>query len=569
MTTRRAFLEQSALAAVGLSMASTAGAASAATGHPTTCPTHRVDIRRPPDRVTAQTDTGYSRLAATGAGTWERAGIAVSTVMDETGALAVALRAPASPVQRLHLRWHGVLRGLRVVLGDAWERGYGDLEWRGIVPDRVMPWYVLTWDGRVTDAYGVRTGAHALCFWQLDRQGLSLWADVRSGGMPVQLGARTLAVCQIVSRAGLDGETPFAALHAFCRTMCRAPRLPRRPIYGANDWYWNYGRSSADKIRAETELLLELSPTDGNRPFSVIDDGWQPARGANAGKTEVGRWDRGNERFPDLPGLVADIRRLGADPGIWFRPLRAPVSAPERWRLGRERSVLDPTVPEVRRKIAADIGRLTAWGFELIKHDYTTFDIFGRWGFQMGSRVTDTGWTFAEGPIRTSAEVIDELYRTIRAAAGETLVDGCNTVSHLSAGRFELCRIGDDTSGTEWARTRRMGVNTLAFRGPQHGAFYTADPDCIGVTAEIPWALNRQWLDLLARSGTVLFASLAPDAVGPNERRDLRAAFATAATPQSLGHAEDWRETTWPTRWSLMGADRAYDWIGPEGIATV
>jgi alpha-galactosidase len=226
-------------------------------------------------------------------------------------------------------------------------------------------------------------------------------------------------------------------------------------------------------------------------------------------------------------------------------------------------------VPEVRQKVAADIRRLTTWGFELIKHDYTTFDLFGRWGFQMGAAVTDTGWTFAEGPIRTSAEVVDELYRTIRAAAGDTLVDGCNTVSHLSAGQFELCRIGDDTSGTAWSRTRRMGVNTLAFRGPQHGAFYAADPDCVGVTSQIPWALNRQWLDLLARSGTVVFASLAPDAVGSDERRDLRAAFATAAAPQPLGRAEDWLESTWPTRWSLMGAARAYDWIGPEGIAAV
>ena len=59
-----------------------------------------------------------------------------------------------------------------------------------------------------------------------------------------------------------------------------------------------------------------------------------------------------------------------------------------------------------------------------------------------------------------------------------------------------------------------MGVNTLAFRGAQHGAFYVADPDCVGVTNAIPWAFNRQWLDLLARSGTMLFVSLAPDALG-------------------------------------------------------
>src|SRR5206468_2079773 len=87
------------------------------------------------------------------------------------------------------------------------------------------------------------------------------------------------------------------------------------------------------------------------------------------------------------------------------------------------------------------------------------------------------GWSSASDPGRTTAEVIDGLYRTIRAAAGEMLVIGCNTVSHLSAGHFEMCRVGDDTSGTDWSRTRKMGVNTLAFRGPQHGAFYIADAD--------------------------------------------------------------------------------------------
>jgi alpha-galactosidase len=161
--------------------------------------------------------------------------------------------------------------------------------------------------------------------------------------------------------------------------------------------------------------------------------------------------------------------------------------------------------------------------------------------------------------------VVDALYATIQNASSGALVIGCNTVSHLSAGRFALCRIGDDTSGTDWRRTRKMGVNTLAFRGVQHAAFYTADADCVGVTKRIPWSLNRQWLDLLARSGTALFVSLAPDALGAEERRDLRAAFAIAARPQPLGEPLDWQGTIWPTRWRLGGEEVAYDWIGADG----
>ena len=153
----------------------------------------------------------------------------------------------------------------------------------------------------------------------------------------------------------------------------------------------------------------------------------------------------------------------------------------------------------------------------------------------------------------------------IRSAAGDALVIGCNTVSHLSAGVFEICRIGDDTSGTEWARTRKMGVNTLAFRGAQHGAFYVADPDCVGVTNAIPWSFNKQWLDLLAASGTMLFVSLAPDALGDEQRRDLRAALALAAKPQKLGEPIDWQHSALPARWRLMNRERRFAWTGTEG----
>ena len=45
-----------------------------------------------------------------------------------------------------------------------------------------------------------------------------------------------------------------------------------------------------------------------------------------------------------------------------------------------------------------------------------------------------------------------------------------------------------------------MGVNTLAFRMPQHSTFYSHDADCLGLTKDVPWALNEQWLRLLAGS---------------------------------------------------------------------
>ena len=561
MTSRRDFLEATAASALGLPASAAAGRAETLAS--TASPRGFLDLRRPPDSVMIQTAADYRRLTPAADGRWTRDDVAVTTA-ERGDALQVALSAPATAIQRVHLRWRGAMSTTRLILGDAWERSYGDLEWRGWVPDRVMPWYMATHDGSLTHAYGVRTGAGAFCFWQADPEGISLWADVRSAGTAVQPGERVLPVCDVVCRAGVAGESAYAALHAFCRRMCPHPRLPPRPVYGSNDWYWAYGKNSAETVLADAEHVVELSPAGENRPFAVIDDGWQPGRGSD--KTGAGSWDRGNEKFADLPGVAARMRRAGARPGLWIRPLQAKDGTPDSWRLSRDHSVLDPTVPAVLEKVAGDITRLREWGFELIKHDYTTFDIFGRWGFQMGSALTRDGWTFASGPGRTTAEVIAELYRTIRRAAGDSLVIGCNTVSHLSAGQFEICRIGDDTSGTEWARTLKMGVNALGFRGPQHGAFYVADADCVGVTSAVPWALNRQWLDLLARSGTMLFVSLAPDALGAEQRRDLREALALAANPHPLAEPLDWQRTVNPARWRLMGRERTYDWIGADGV---
>jgi alpha-galactosidase len=511
-----------------------------------------------PDQVSVRLATGHQQLRRTASDRWESARITVITSAAED-ALAIQLAAPAAAVERIQLRWNGQLDGLLLILGDAWERGYGDLEWRGFVPDRVMPWYAAGFDGALTHAWGVRTGASAFCFWQLDPRGITLSADVRSGGRGVELGTRLLDLCQVLCRAGQPEESSFQAVHSFCGMMCPSPRLAPEPVYGSNDWYWAYGKNSAASVLADAGHIVELSPQVANRPFVVIDDGWQPERSARGGN--VGRWDRGNEKFPDLPDLAASIRKRGARPGIWIRPLLAPDGTPKSWRLPRDEKILDPSIPDVRQKVAADIARLRRWGFELVKHDYSTVDILGRWGFEMEPDLTKGGWTFAGGPTRTTAEVINDFYGTIRNAAEDALVIGCNTVSHLSAGQFELCRAGDDTRGTDWARTRKMGVNTLAFRGAQHGAMYGVDPDCVGVTNEIPWSLNRRWLDLAARSGTMLFVSLAPDALDEARRRDLRSALAIAAAPQPLGEPLDWQHTTWPTRWRLMASTRTYDWI--------
>lgn len=113
---------------------------------------------------------------------------------------------------------------------------------------------------------------------------------------------------------------------------------------------------------------------------------------------------------------------------------------------------------------------------------------------------------------------------------------------------------------------RKMGVNCLAFRGPQHGVFFAADADCVGLTKPnaIPWSLNRQWLDLLARSGTPLFISFKKGSLTPEQEQEVAAALEIASKPQPLGEPLDGFDSLQPRRWKLMGTAVEYDWSLPS-----
>ena len=141
----------------------------------------------------------------------------------------------------------------------------------------------------------------------------------------------------------------------------------------------------------------------------------------------------------------------------------------------------------------------------------------------------------------------------------DVVLIGCNTLSHLSAGYFEIQRTGDDTSGIEWARTKKMGVNTLAFRMCQHNTFYAHDADCVGITTEIDWNKNKQWLDVLAKSATPLFVSIADDAFSDEVKSAITEAFKIASVNTTISRPVDWIENKTPQEWiSAFGRDE-YD----------
>lgn len=491
-------------------------------------------------------------------------------------ALNIKLLADTSAVTYIRLRWSFTEDEKRKenikILGDDWERTYGNSEWRGVSAQRCMPWVCavsngsdanLDYNGRYTECYGVKVRPNALCFWQYETSGVILWLDVRCGGKGVILGGRELDVCDVVFGNYRD-MSAFDALKKHYSELCTDPLPVDHKVYGTNNWYFAYGKSSQEDILNDTRSLVSRCEGLSNRPYMVIDDCW-----------EVNRidapWDVLSEGFYDMKLLASQIKELGARPGIWVRPLvdmkHSTGFEDAQYRMPNNNDMLDPSHPEILAYVKKTINRLVNdWGYEFIKHDFTTWDIFGYWAFEKKDTLADDGWTFYDRS-KTSAEIVVNLYRTIyEATEGKALIDGCNVMGHLSAGLHHIQRVGDDTSGLVWERTRNYGVNTLAFRLPQHGTMYIADADCIGITEHIDWKMNYEWLKALAMSGTPMFISPDPKALDEEIIAQMKEAYARNSVQEDVMIPLDWMENVCPERWLLNGEEITFNWYPDEGV---
>ena len=518
-----------------------------------------------PDEVWAQADADWFQLKQAGSSfTFKDVAVSIKTNGNAKG---VYIQSPATNLTGVRFKWKHSIASTTQSLGDNWERTYGDEVWKTPLASIKNPWYVLLHDASETSCFGVKTGCNTICWWAVGANNIELTMDTHSGGVGVALASRKLHACDIITTKSTAAENVFATARRFCSLMCEKPRLAKQPIYGINDWYFAYGNNSFKLIKEQTALMAELVTDTTNRPFSVIDAGWAkyspylPGDGGWADDFSVP-----NDKFKDMHLMAQEIIGLGMRPGLWMRPLcakyndSASLLAPKiKGRDDPKNPVLDPTIPENIERVKYNMATYQKWGYEMVKHDFSTYDITGRWGFDMTDSITQPGWSFNDKS-KTTAEIINHLYRSIREAAGDMYLIGCNTMSHLSAGVFEQNRIGDDTSGKEWARTRKMGVNTLGFRMPQHNTFYAADGDCVGVTNEVPWAQNKQWMQLLAESSAPLFISAQPDALGAEQKAMIKQSFAQAAKVQPIGEPLDWLTNQFPAKWKLNNREIDFDW---------
>ncbi|MBQ9551925.1 MAG: alpha-galactosidase [Clostridia bacterium] len=461
-------------------------------------------------------------------------------------ALRVYLTARESRPTFVRLAWDAEKDADTLVLGDAWERSYGDLEFKRLGDNnRRLPWYFIATDRTDCFCFGVKTRPHAFVSFRFTLTELSALLDCRNGGGGVALGGREIFLAEFVLKEYKNTDD-FDALCDFCGRLCPDPILPDAPVFGNNNWYYAYGKSSREEILADARMTAELAKGLPAPAYEVIDDCWQL-------NSCAGPW-LPNEKFGDMKTLADEIHAMGLRAGIWVRLLSTKESLPDDMLIlrGGKRQYLDPTVEAVREHIRADIRRIRSWGYDLLKHDFSTYDLFGAWGPEMTDGPANTpDWHFNDRS-KTNAEIVLDLYELIREECGDMLIIGCNTVSHLSAGLVQIARTGNDTSGRDWAPTKENGVNTLAFRLAQNKKFYLVDADCVGILGDnIPWEKNRWWLTLLAKSDSALFVS-APAELSEDKKADIAAAFADVQTFHDLRPIDRYENRT-PEIWEADG----------------
>ena len=77
----------------------------------------------------------------------------------------------------------------------------------------------------------------------------------------------------------------------------------------------------------------------------------------------------------------------------------------------------------------------------------------------------------------------------------------------------------------------------------------------------IDWKLNKQWLELLAKSGSPLFVSAQPSALTEEMKKDLKEAFAINAIQENEAEPLDWLYNNSPQKWMIDGKEQEFDFV--------
>ncbi len=467
-----------------------------------------------------------------------------------------------APVKYLKLRFRGDMSGVSSVYGDVWERSSPTavLEWRSVNGGRAMPWFCYAKAGEQVKCYGVKTGADCFAFWQIDPYGVTLFLNLTCDARGTDL-KEPLVACEVVELLGAEGEDAYKVACRFAQKMCDNPVNPKNPVFGVNNWYWAYGDITRESVLRETDYLMEMTCGVKNKPYMIIDDGWQINRTFGEYGYIGGEW-KPSAKFGDMAETCDKIHEKGANAGLWFRPLLTIEKLPEEVFTAEESHgrTLDPSHPLVLEKVKEDAKRIADWGFDLIKHDFSTMDALGLFPcaaenfgeLSKNRRYYDNS--------KTTATIIKNLYKAIQSGAGKADIIGCNVFGHLSAGIHSLQRVGADTSGRSFEWTRADGVNSV-MRLPQNGTFWNVDPDCAAFTARVDGGLNLDFLEMCAITGMTTLASVTPYTLNEEELKRINAIFKIADAAKERYGIKNYDKNSLPDTFvNEEGTEKKFNW---------
>ncbi len=188
------------------------------------------------------------------------------------------------------------------VLGDAFERAYGDLRFTPLDEEQIHHWYFMAHTSTTDYCYGVKVQPNAFCAWTLTPTTMTLWLDVRNGTDALYLTNRSLECCQIVT-AEYQTTNPLTNLTQFCHQLSiEVPQTNDEKFIVTNDWYYAYGNNNRQDVLANTRGIVELTAQLPIQPWAVIDDGWQQDHSSNY---NGGPLNAGNQKFGSMQEVAS------------------------------------------------------------------------------------------------------------------------------------------------------------------------------------------------------------------------------------------------------------------------
>ncbi len=470
--------------------------------------------------------------------------------------LKVLVLAERSELRVLRLSWERPIDSHCRFCGDEWGAGDGTSQWRTMDPRRIFPWYVLIRGSEETSAIGVMTQAAAFASWNINPSRVTLTLDIRNGACGVKLDGRALEVATVLFCH--YERTPMATARRFCGIVSPAPITANLPVYGIFSRHREDVSFDQTQILRECDMLANYCNGLTNRPFHVVECGWQTSAGALA-NDPTGPWKEGNAGFQDMGALSDEIRRRGVRPGISMRLLRDLDEAiPANWYQSHRPGYLDPSIPEVLEHIQENVRRAADWGFEMIRHISSTKDCLNDIFRNLNA---PADWHFADQS-RTNAEILADFYRAIKSSAGDMVIYGEDVIGHLAAGLTHVCRVAQEAPNGEWLRGRHNRVNALAFRLCQNQNFFTIDAGTIEISARRKWQDIRALAELLANSDTAFFLSFGDETpLAPKATKELMEDFFNASLGDIQVMPTDWMDNTCPEEWTIDGKPKEYHWF--------